>query len=72
MMVSLQLPVYNDISAPSMFQSLRARLAAKTEEKQLELLFIQWTEHNNKLSKILRSFLVLVMGQSVACTTHCI
>ena len=35
--------------------SLRARLAAKTEEKQLELLFIQWMEHNNKLSKILRT-----------------
>eukprot|EP00250_Pteridium_aquilinum_P011909 c20384_g1_i1 orf=273-1553(-) len=35
--------------------SLRARLAAKAEEKQLELLFIQWTEHHSRLSKFLRT-----------------
>lgn len=34
---------------------LRARLAAKAEEKQLELLFIQWMEHHSKLSKFLRT-----------------
>ncbi|KAL2629909.1 hypothetical protein R1flu_014595 [Riccia fluitans] len=34
---------------------LRARLAAKTEEKQLELLFIQWTEHQTKLCSFLRT-----------------
>eukprot|EP00249_Psilotum_nudum_P019002 c27058_g1_i2 orf=358-1629(-) len=35
--------------------TLRARLAAKAEEKQLELLFIHWTEHHNKLYKFLRT-----------------
>ncbi|MCO5549842.1 hypothetical protein L7F22_003316 [Adiantum nelumboides] len=35
--------------------SLRARIAAKAEEKQLELLFIHWTEHHSKLSKFLRT-----------------
>lgn len=35
--------------------SLRARIAAKAEEKQLELLFIHWTEHHSNLSKFLRT-----------------
>ncbi|KAJ7297245.1 hypothetical protein O6H91_Y070800 [Diphasiastrum complanatum] len=35
--------------------TLRARLAAKAEEKQLELLFIQWTEHHSKLSSFLKT-----------------
>ncbi|KAL3687798.1 hypothetical protein R1sor_014107 [Riccia sorocarpa] len=34
---------------------LRARLAAKTEEKQLELLFLHWTEHQTKLCSFLRT-----------------
>ncbi|CAM6089634.1 unnamed protein product [Calypogeia fissa] len=34
---------------------LRARLAAKAEEKQLEVLFIQWTEHQTKLCSFLRT-----------------
>ncbi|KAH7432475.1 hypothetical protein KP509_07G024200 [Ceratopteris richardii] len=44
--------------------SLRARIAAKAEEKQLELLFIHWTEHQSKLSKFLRLFFWL------QCFTH--
>lgn len=44
--------------------SLRARIAAKAEEKQLELLFIHWTEHHSKLSKFLRLFFWL------QCFTH--
>ncbi|CAN6309699.1 unnamed protein product [Urochloa humidicola] len=39
---------------------LRARVAAKAEEKRLELLYIQWTEHHKKLSNFLRLFLFLV------------
>ncbi|CAN6287124.1 unnamed protein product [Urochloa humidicola] len=39
---------------------LRARVAAKTEEKRLELLYIQWTQHHKKLSNFLRLFLFLV------------
>ncbi|KAJ7543972.1 hypothetical protein O6H91_09G060500 [Diphasiastrum complanatum] len=35
--------------------TLRARLAAKAEEKQLELLFIQWTEHHIKLTSFLKT-----------------
>ncbi|GJM96319.1 hypothetical protein PR202_ga13142 [Eleusine coracana subsp. coracana] len=38
---------------------LRARVAAKAEEKRLELLYIQWTEHHKKLSNFLRLFLFL-------------
>ncbi|KAG6556661.1 hypothetical protein Mapa_001602 [Marchantia paleacea] len=34
---------------------LRARIAAKSEEKQLELLFIQWTEHQTQLCSFLRT-----------------
>ncbi|CAN6281763.1 unnamed protein product [Urochloa humidicola] len=34
---------------------LRARVAAKAEEKRLELLYIQWTEHHKKLSNFLRT-----------------
>jgi pinin len=33
---------------------LRARVAAKAEEKRLELLHIQWTEHHKKLSNFVR------------------
>ncbi|GLJ11757.1 hypothetical protein SUGI_0176220 [Cryptomeria japonica] len=35
--------------------TLRARVAAKAEEKKLELLFLQWTEHHSKLCKFLRT-----------------
>ncbi|KAJ1293996.1 hypothetical protein BS78_01G112400 [Paspalum vaginatum] len=35
--------------------TLRARVAAKAEEKRLELLYIQWTEHHKKLSNFLRT-----------------
>lgn len=35
-------------------QTLRARVAAKTEEKKLELLFIQWSEHHKKLCNFIR------------------
>ncbi|KAJ3672950.1 hypothetical protein LUZ60_006324 [Juncus effusus] len=35
--------------------TLRARVAAKAEEKRLELLFLQWTEHQKKLSNFLRT-----------------
>ncbi|XP_039828089.1 pinin-like [Panicum virgatum] len=34
---------------------LCARVAAKAEEKRLELLYIQWTEHHKKLSNFLRT-----------------
>lgn len=40
--------------------TLRARVAAKAEEKRLELLYIQWSEHHKKLSSFLRLFLFLV------------
>ncbi|KAF1868049.1 hypothetical protein Lal_00033990 [Lupinus albus] len=33
--------------------TLRARVAAKTEEKKLELLFLQWSEHHKKLSNFI-------------------
>ncbi|XP_050376343.1 uncharacterized protein LOC126793766 [Argentina anserina] len=35
--------------------TLRARVAAKTEEKKLELLFLQWSEHQKKLSNFIRT-----------------
>eukprot|EP01018_Ginkgo_biloba_P003469 Gb_25267 [translate_table: standard] len=35
--------------------TLRARVAAKAEEKKLDLLFLQWTEHHKKLSNFLRT-----------------
>ncbi|OQU91143.1 hypothetical protein SORBI_3001G124000 [Sorghum bicolor] len=35
--------------------TLRARVAAKAEEKRLELLYIQWTEHHKRLSNFLRT-----------------
>ncbi|KAB1206984.1 Pinin [Morella rubra] len=35
--------------------TLRARVAAKTEEKKLELLFIQWSEHHKKLCNFIRT-----------------
>uniref|UniRef100_I1PEP6 Pinin/SDK/MemA protein domain-containing protein n=1 Tax=Oryza glaberrima TaxID=4538 RepID=I1PEP6_ORYGL len=34
---------------------LRARVAAKAEEKRLELLYMQWAEHHKKLSNFLRT-----------------
>nr|GEZ51333.1 hypothetical protein [Tanacetum cinerariifolium] len=41
-------------------QTLRARVAAKAEEKKLELLFLRWSEHHKKLGNFLRLFLFLV------------
>ncbi|KAH1207892.1 Pinin [Glycine max] len=35
--------------------TLRARVAAKTEEKKLELLFLQWSEHHKRLSNFIRT-----------------
>nr|XP_043630590.1 pinin [Erigeron canadensis] len=35
--------------------TLRARVAAKAEEKKLELLFLQWSEHHKKLGNFLRT-----------------
>ncbi|KAL6964343.1 hypothetical protein U1Q18_035398 [Sarracenia purpurea var. burkii] len=40
--------------------TLRARVAAKAEEKKLELLFLRWSEHHRKLGNFLRLFLILV------------
>ncbi|KAL9227041.1 hypothetical protein vseg_002783 [Gypsophila vaccaria] len=34
---------------------LRARVAAKAEEKKLELLFLQWSEHQKKLTSFIRT-----------------
>ncbi|XP_015691246.1 pinin [Oryza brachyantha] len=34
---------------------LRARVAAKAEEKRLELLYMQWAEHHKRLSNFLRT-----------------
>ncbi|KAJ3697757.1 hypothetical protein LUZ61_001462 [Rhynchospora tenuis] len=35
--------------------TLRARVSAKADEKRLELLFLDWTEHHKKLSNFLRT-----------------
>ncbi|ONK65468.1 uncharacterized protein A4U43_C07F37420 [Asparagus officinalis] len=35
--------------------TLRARVAAKAEQKKMELLFILWSEHHKKLSNFLRT-----------------
>ncbi|KAM7470407.1 hypothetical protein LguiA_008590 [Lonicera macranthoides] len=35
--------------------SLRARVAAKAEEKKLELLFLRWSEHQRKLGNFIRT-----------------
>ncbi|URD76363.1 Pinin SDK memA protein [Musa troglodytarum] len=35
--------------------TLRARVAAKAQEKKLELLFLTWSEHHKKLSNFLRT-----------------
>ncbi|XP_024026167.1 pinin [Morus notabilis] len=35
--------------------TLRARVSAKTEEKKLELLFLQWSEHHRKLCNFIRT-----------------
>ncbi|XP_015943354.1 uncharacterized protein LOC107468564 [Arachis duranensis] len=35
--------------------TLRARVAAKTEEKRLELLFLRWSEHHKRLSNFIRT-----------------
>ncbi|KAK9698266.1 hypothetical protein RND81_08G092500 [Saponaria officinalis] len=37
---------------------LRARVAAKAEEKKLELLFLQWSEHHKKLTSFIRLILI--------------
>lgn len=42
--------------------NLRARVAAKAEEKKLELLFLRWSEHRKKLCNFLRLFLILVQS----------
>lgn len=42
------------IIAPFLYQSLRARVAAKAEEKKLELLFLRWSEHQRKLGNFIR------------------
>uniref|UniRef100_A0A2P2L948 Pinin n=1 Tax=Rhizophora mucronata TaxID=61149 RepID=A0A2P2L948_RHIMU len=39
---------------------LKARIAAKAEEKRLELLFLRWSEHHRKLTGFVRLFLILV------------
>ena len=39
---------------PMLSQTLRARVSAKTEEKKLELLFLQWSEHHRKLCNFIR------------------
>lgn len=36
------------------YQTLRARVAAKTEEKKLELLFLRWSEHHKRLNNFIR------------------
>ncbi|KAI3755245.1 hypothetical protein L1987_55041 [Smallanthus sonchifolius] len=45
--------------------TLRARVAAKAEEKKLELLFLRWSEHHKKLGNFLRLFLILVQKVSI-------
>ncbi|KAF3968583.1 hypothetical protein CMV_007547 [Castanea mollissima] len=40
--------------------TLRARVVAKTEEKKLELLFLQWSDHHKKLCNFIRLCLILV------------
>ncbi|CAH8252394.1 unnamed protein product [Arabidopsis lyrata] len=35
--------------------TLRARVAAKAEQKKLELLFLQWSEHQKKLTNFIRT-----------------
>ncbi|KAJ7968109.1 pinin [Quillaja saponaria] len=35
--------------------TLKARIAAKTEEKKLELLFLQWSEHHKRLCNFIRT-----------------
>nr|XP_023920244.1 pinin [Quercus suber]POF00486.1 pinin [Quercus suber] len=35
--------------------TLRARVVAKTEEKKLELLFLQWSDHHKKLCNFIRT-----------------
>lgn len=35
-------------------QTLRARIAAKAEEKRMELLFLKWSEHKKKLGNFIR------------------
>ncbi|CAH1445163.1 unnamed protein product [Lactuca virosa] len=44
--------------------TLRARVAAKAEEKKLELLFLRWSEHQKKLGNFLRLFLILVQKKT--------
>jgi len=35
-------------------QTLRARITVKAEEKKLELLFLRWNDHHQKLSNFIR------------------
>ncbi|KAK8475010.1 hypothetical protein V6N13_117169 [Hibiscus sabdariffa] len=44
--------------------TLRARVAAKAEEKKLELLFLQWSEHHKKLNNFIRLILTLVQTKT--------
>ena len=45
---------FNFCCFPISHQTLRARVAAKTEEKRLELLFLRWSEHHKRLSNFIR------------------
>uniref|UniRef100_A0A0D3DX69 Pinin/SDK/MemA protein domain-containing protein n=1 Tax=Brassica oleracea var. oleracea TaxID=109376 RepID=A0A0D3DX69_BRAOL len=42
--------------------TLRARVAAKAEQKELELLFLRWCEQKKKLSNFIRLFLISVQS----------
>jgi pinin len=50
--------LYTFILFPNSHQTLRARVAAKTEEKKLELLFLRWSEHHKRLSNFIRFVLI--------------
>jgi pinin len=50
--------LYTFILFPNSRQTLRARVAAKTEEKKLELLFLRWSEHHKRLSNFIRFVLI--------------
>ncbi|KAF2293734.1 hypothetical protein GH714_004380 [Hevea brasiliensis] len=42
----------------ALLRTLRARVAAKTEQKKLELLFLRWSEHHKKLCNFIRQSLI--------------
>ncbi|WVZ60205.1 hypothetical protein U9M48_010257 [Paspalum notatum var. saurae] len=52
--------------------TLRARVAAKAEEKRLELLYIQWTEHHKRLSNFLSYSTFLFDGSVIFCVLQVI